>query len=182
MPAYEELARIADEVTDYWALAEAIDAAVTAGAFDLVVIDTHPDKDLCVILALFASTHVLMPASADALSIEGVRQTLNLLADAAEERGSDWEGRLGVVITMYRTMTRLHRTVEAQMRETLPDEYGVHVFKQHVTNSIQVPESQALHKSLYEMDRVLHGAASDYRWLTDEVMGWLKRTSGIGLA
>ena len=179
VPGYDDLTFMSDDEASMNDLSDAIDAAVAEGSFDLVVIDTHPGKEYCVILALEASTHIVMPAVPDSFSIDGVRRTLELLFEIGEEIGEDWAGRLGVAITMCRPMTRLHRTVEAQMRQTLPDEYGVHVFTQHITVSIQIPEAQAMNKSPYEIDRVLHGATRDYRFLTDEVMGWLKHTSGL---
>ncbi len=56
----------------------------TAGVFDLVIIDTAPERHLGTVNALVASTHVLMPFSSDAKALEGLNTTAQAVADIVD--------------------------------------------------------------------------------------------------
>lgn len=173
VPAYEELSYVQREAgVTATSLATAIQRAMDDLNFDVCIIDTHPDKDFCVVSALVAATHVIIPTTADRFGIEGVRQTIGLLSDVSETAGVSWDGRIAAVITLYKTFTNLHASVADQMATELPKS-GVKVFSQRISNNIQIAEAQAEGRSIYDTGRILHGAAAQYDWLVDDIIDWV---------
>lgn len=178
VPAFEELAYVGQELAtdgrpteeDFRALGDAIHRAMDAFDLDACVIDTHPDKDFCVVSALVAATHVIIPTTPDRFGAEGVRQTMDLISDVSEQFGTSWD--IGAVVTLYKPFTRLHTTIADQLDTELP-KAGVKVFRQRISNHVQVAEAQAEGRSLYDTGRVLHGAAAQYDWLVDDIIDWI---------
>jgi chromosome partitioning protein len=56
----------------------------SVSGFDLAIIDTAPERHLGTVNALVASSHVLMPFSADAKALEGLSTTAQSIADIVE--------------------------------------------------------------------------------------------------
>lgn len=155
---------------DEYTLKSRISQAVEAEGFDVVVVDTHPGLSFATISALLAATHIIVPTIPDRLALEGVRQTADYITSLSDAFDLALEEHPAVLITMYRTMTRISRTVSESMRRELP-EWGFKVFPRQVPVAVSIQNAQLEQKSIFD-DSVLRGAAFEYNLLVDEVMKW----------
>lgn len=178
IPAFSDLAEASQEndphtgkPLEYTALDNAIHELGKETLFDLVVIDTHPDRDFCATSAILASSHIVIPVEAEYFAIDGIMQELEFISYLSEISGKSWENRIAIVITKYISNTIIHHDLGDGIEEVFTPK-GIKVFKQRISRRIQIPTAQTNNASIYS-EKVLRGAAAQYMWLCDEVIKWV---------
>lgn len=170
--AYEELDYIRKgDGIDESSLGRAIDAAVAEHGFDIVVIDTHPDKSFCTLAALLAASHIIIPVKPSGTEISGVGMMLSYLRDVGEVYGRSWE--IASVITMCKR-SRLSDEMIAQIRAEFPAQ-GVELLDPAIHHHVMVDRAQSLGESLFKPGAVLRSAAREYDIFVDSVGDWIRR-------
>ncbi len=97
-------------------LRRALRSVAIAAGFDIVIIDTAPERHLGTVNALVAATHVLMPFGADAKALEGLSTTAQAIADITEAELASPQ-ILGCVQVGHDTRLAVSRDARAQVAE-----------------------------------------------------------------
>jgi len=85
--------------------------------YDYILFDTAPSAGGLQERAIWASNLVIIPAATEFLSIDGIRQMAQLLADLTNQRA--WQGTLlGVLPTFYDTVTKHSRVAMQSLKGT----------------------------------------------------------------
>jgi chromosome partitioning protein len=93
-----------------------------AKEYDYILFDTAPSAGGLQERAIWASNLVIIPAATEFLSIDGIRQMAQLMADLTNKRG--WHGTLlGVLPTFHDTVTKHSRIAMQSLRGT----FGEHL-------------------------------------------------------
>ena len=130
-----------------------------------VVIDCCPLLNVLSLNAIFAADLLLIPVSADFLSLKGAEQVeraLNALEPVFKHRL-----RRRYLLTRYDARRRMTQAVEERMRETLrPDEICATVIRENV----KLAESPAIGLDIFRHAPESRGA-NDYAAVYDELLG-----------
>jgi len=130
-----------------------------------IVIDCCPLLNVLSLNAIFAATLVVVPVSADFLSLRGAEQVeraLNALEPVLKRRLPR-----RYVLTRYDARRRMSEAVEARMREVLrPDEICV----TRIRENVKLAESPAVELDIFRHAPGSRGA-HDYAALYEELLG-----------
>lgn len=179
---YEDLVTVADATMPDGSpiapdmLDSRVQASMESGGFDFAVIDTHPDADFLAVSSLMAATHVIIPAEPETFAVEGISQELDVMDSVTTNVGVDWDGRTAVLITKVDRRRNLHRDMADGIARAFEDDDRVRVLKNRIRLTALVADQQSQGRSIYEGQSVFHGAVSNYDWLCDEVLDWVKQT------
>ncbi|MDP1898227.1 MAG: ParA family protein, partial [Sulfurimicrobium sp.] len=127
-----------------------------------IVIDCCPMLNVLSLNAIFASGRVLVPISADFLSVKGALQlegTLKALEHVVKKR---IERRY--VVTRYDSRRRMSREILVQLRERFGDE----LCSVHISENVSLAESPAYNKDIFTHAPHSQGA-KDYDALLTEL-------------
>lgn len=115
--------------------------------YDYILIDCRPSLDHLIMNALAAADSVIIPVKAHFLSLDTLRQTLELIAYVRKRINPALEIE-GILLTMYQEHTNLCRGI----RQELDAAYGmdVPVFEETVHYSIKVAELPAYGQTVYQ--------------------------------
>ena len=170
--AYEELDLLRNGGgLDEFSLRNTLEREISKHGFDACVIDTHPDKSFCVLSALLAATHVIIPTRPTGNDLTGVQMMVGYLNDLAQTYGKDWIGKIGSVVTICRR-TKFADGITAQIKDVFPKQ-GIKVFEPVIHQYQEVDTAQSEGRSLFREGAVMRNAAGEYRWLAKEVGSWL---------
>lgn len=128
-----------------------------------LVIDCCPMLNVLSLNAIFASGKVLVPISADFLSVKGAVQlesTLKALEHVVKKR---IERRY--VVTRYDARRRMSREIVAQLRER----FGAELCATHISENVSLAESPAYNKDVFTHAPQSQGA-KDYDALITELV------------
>jgi chromosome partitioning protein len=127
-----------------------------------VLLDCCPTLGVLTLNALIASDRVLMPVSADFLSLEGVHK-LNAALDVLEARlGKRFERR--VVVTRFDS----RRKLSYQIYRMLEEQFNGLLCESVITETVSLAEAPMHGKDIFAYSASSQGA-TDYRALTDEL-------------
>jgi chromosome partitioning protein len=127
-----------------------------------VLLDCSPAMGVLSLNALVAADRVLLPVSADYLSVEGANR-LSAALDVLESRlGKRFVRR--IVVTRFDARRRLAFDIHAMLRERFGDQVCDTVIKE----SVSLAESPMHGQDIFAFARHSQGAA-DYRALTEEL-------------
>ena len=135
-------------------------------AYDVVVIDTPPTLGTLLVNALTASDEVIIPMSADILSLQGLYQ----LAETIDQVKSFCNRGLkvtGILITKYSGRTVLARDIKETI-EAKCAELGIPVLNTVIRDGVAVREAQTTQESLFAY-APNSNPAKDYLQLFDEI-------------
>lgn len=135
------------------------------GNFDLIVIDTPPTMGEIQNNALYASTGLIIPLAADAFSLQGLYQVMDIAQHI--QQGNPALKVLGVVITQYDPRPKINRF----MRDTI-EEKGAAAgapLLEEIRNGVAIREAMAMQTSLYQY-APQSKPAEDYRKLYNLIM------------
>lgn len=128
-----------------------------------VLIDCCPMLNVLSLNAIFASGKVLIPVSADHLSLKGAQQLENTLRALEHVLKKRVERRY--VLTRFDPRRKIARDIAEQMRERFGDE----LCENRITENVALAESPACNRDIFAHAPNSAGA-KDYEFLLDELM------------
>ena len=134
--------------------------------WDFVFMDCPPSLGMLSISALAACERLLVPVSAEVLSLSGVAQLLKTVEAVKERLNSDLT-IAGFLVCRVDVRTRHGLDVDAQLR----DRFGDEVYKTIVRENVRLTECPSFGQPITQYQSGSAGA-EDYRGLAKE---WLKR-------
>ena len=109
VPGNAETAGIVGNTTDSFALFNKLEEV--EDAFDFVFIDTAPTRSTLHAMLYLASDHIVIPTQLEAMSFDGIKQTLQSLQRFSNQRrnmGLREISLIGLIPNMFRRTTGLH--------------------------------------------------------------------------
>ena len=144
------------------------DALQGLSGYDYVLLDCPPSLGIITINALSVADSVIIPASADTLSLKALAQLWPTIQAIREHTNKALRIR-GIVITRYNSRAILSReAVEmiAQQAEVM----GTKVYDTKIRQGVSLQEAQAMQVDIFEY-APKSGVAQDYKALTNEIIG-----------
>lgn len=136
-------------------------------SYDFMVIDTPPNLGILSLNAFLASSHVIVPTSADSFSMKGIRLLKQALDEVAEETEKDISVA-GLLLTKYTDRTNVARLLEKSVNAAA-GLLGTEVFKSRIRQATVLQESQVAKASLFDYAPKAPVAA-DYQAFIDELL------------
>jgi chromosome partitioning protein len=140
--------------------------APVAPGYDAVLLDCPPYLGLLTVNALAAAQRVIVPLSADFLSMQGLRALVRTILQVS----SDLNYRLaleGVLLTRVER-TAMARAVEADLRQALDGSGVGRVFQTTIPKNVEIAEAAANRSSVLAYSPRSAGAEA-YRALAQEI-------------
>jgi chromosome partitioning protein len=181
-PATEELTHAQLSIVDKPGREMVLRRALRAvrGSYDLAIIDTAPERQLGTVNALVASTHVLMPFTADAKALEGLSTTAQSVADIVDAELATTQ-ILGCVQVGHDTRLAVSRDA----REQVVAAWRELVFDTALRVNSSFVICAAAHQSIFEIEesgRPPRRGSDDVRALTREICTRLDRAASKAAA
>jgi len=134
--------------------------------YDAVIIDTPPSLGVLTLNAATAADAVIIPAQADVLSVEGVKQLGTTLAWIRATTNPDLNV-CGVLICRYRAQTRA-AGIYTKSLKVLAEALGGSLIQTRIRECVKIQEAAAFKRSIYDHAPRSNGAA-DYAAATEEI-------------
>lgn len=135
--------------------------------YDFIVIDTPPALGMLTINALTAADGVIIPAGADAYSIQGIAD-LNATIETVKARSNPNLHIAGILLTRYSWRAILSRDLAAVIAETAAA-LNTKVFDTRIREGVAIREAQAMQQSVFSY-APRSNPAKDYTAFLDEVL------------
>lgn len=119
--------------------------------YDYILMDTNPSLMALTVNSLCASDYVLVPAIAERISLEAVKELWDTIQNLNHFNRSHKIQIAGILLTRYKANTVIAKEYRGQL-EKLAKMMGTVVFKTTIRDSISVSEYTAEEKNLYEYD------------------------------
>lgn len=145
IPASQFLASV--DIGNY-ALSNAIEGVKEA--YDVIIIDTPPTLSTLVINALTASDALVIPALADAYSLQGLGQLRNTIEAVQEATNPDLT-IAGILLTKYDKRKVLTRTISKMLQDTA-ERLNTKVFNAKIREAVAITEAQAMQQDILRYD------------------------------
>lgn len=172
IPASPSLA-VADivlkDVGKEYRLKETIAAVCDGGKYDFCVIDTPPSLGILTINALTAADGVVIPAQADAFSLQGIQGVRETIATVRKYCNGALR-EYGILLTRFSSRTCISRNV-AEYLEGLKG--GLRVFATRIRECTAVKEAQTARKGLFDY-APNSNATKDYHDFVTELKGAMR--------
>lgn len=136
--------------------------------YDFILIDCPPSLGILTVNALTAADSVIIPAGADAYSIQGVMQ-LAKTVDTIRKYANKKLQIKGILLTQYNPRTTLSQNVLEALTATA-EKLDTKVFTAKIRSSTKVKEAQTIKKDLFT-HAPRAGVTADYNLLIDEILG-----------
>lgn len=142
--------------------------------YDFIIIDTPPAVATLTTNAMMASDYIIIPASPESYSIDGLVQ-LNESIRAIQTHGVKDKNLkiLGILLTRYRKGTRLTADM-AEIIKVVAQRIGTHTFNQVIRENMAIKEAQAAKNSIFDYNARSNGAV-DYKVFVSEVLAAIKK-------
>lgn len=141
------------------------------GAFDYIVLDTPPALGVLTVNSLVACDYLVIPAQADALSMQGIAQLYDTF-DAVRTYHNPELKALGIVLTRFDNRTILTRRM-AELFIDAARRYGTTVLKSTLRETIVIKEAQAQQLDLFDY-APRSNAAVDCMAVTEELLSRMR--------
>lgn len=135
--------------------------------YDVIVIDTPPALGILAVNALTASDSVVVPAQADAYSLQGIGMLHQTVLAVRRYCNSDLKIS-GILITRYSSRAILTRQMTQMMEDTAEKLHTV-VYRTKIRECIALKEAQAAQQSIFEY-APKSNASIDYNAFIDELL------------
>lgn len=112
------------------------EALLGANGYDYALIDAPPSVSMLSLNALVAARHLIIPVTAEYLSLPGFLRMMELVGQIQKEHNPEL-ALLGVLITMLDRRTNLARQVERELRES----FDGPVFATTIPRSVRAAEA-----------------------------------------
>lgn len=137
------------------------------GNYDFIIIDTPPALSLVTINAFTAANGVIIPAGADAYSLQGIGQLYDTI-QTVQSRLNPALKILGILLTRYSGRAILSRDLAEVITETAAN-LKTQVFKTRIREAIAIKEAQAMRTDIFTY-APKSNPAKDYSSLLDEIL------------
>ena len=121
------------------------------GSYDVIIIDPPPSLGTLTINALVASDYAIIPIQPHYLSVQGLKNIVEVIGLVQERLNPALEGYT-ILVTQYNKRRILHR----QIYDMVASSYGV--FNTPVRDNISIAEAPAVGKDIFAYNPKSHGA------------------------
>lgn len=135
--------------------------------YDYILIDCPPSLGILTINALTAATSCIVPAQADAYSLQAIGQLAQTL-DAIRQHTNPALSLKGILITRYSGRAILRREV-SEMLQDAAAQLHTRVFDTRIRECIAIGEAQIVKRDIFSY-APRSNAAADYTAFTQEVI------------
>lgn len=143
-------------------LKEALDGLEKA--YDYVLIDCSPSLNILTLMALTASTGLIIPIAAQYMPLDGMAQLLPTV-ELVKKRLNKGLSIDGVIITMYDS----RRSLDKEIIEAVKGKFPTQTFKTVVKNNSKLAEAPTFGKDIFEYEPKSAGAEA-YRAIAKEII------------
>jgi chromosome partitioning protein len=147
-----------------YGLRRALTALDIQNKYDWVLIDCPPSLGMLTQNGIVASSYLVIPTEPKMYAFAGMDTLNKMVAELAKEYQFEVDV-LGVLLTMYEKRTRLHKTIEAVIRER----FGAKVFDTVIYRNVRLSESEIEGKPIIQFDKSASGAIN-YEAVAEEVL------------
>lgn len=168
IPSSMFLASIDSRITDQMARPYRLQDALKElkGGYDYVLVDTPPALGTLTNNALVAANHVIIPAQADILSLQGVSQLYETIESVKEHANPDLKVS-GIVLTRFQGRANLTKELVI-LFDAAAKQLKTVVFNSRIREAIAIKEAQAAHTDVFKHDSKSN-ASIDYAQLIKEI-------------
>lgn len=135
--------------------------------YDYAIIDTARDLNNATINALTGTDYLIIPATTDSFSQEGLITLLNIAGVIKQYTNKDLK-IVGVLLTMYNDRSNINRAFKEEIKATA-EQYNTKVFNTFIRSNVSIKESQALKEPITTY-APKSNANIDYLNFTDELL------------
>lgn len=135
---------------------------------DYVIIDTPPALGILTVNALTAADFLLIPAQADAYSLQGISM-LHDTVQAVRTYCNPSLKVLGILLCRYNSRTIISRDM-ASLLDRAAERTGTRLLQTRIRECSAIKEAQAMQEDIFTY-APKSNAAADYRALLDELQG-----------
>lgn len=139
--------------------------APIASSYDVIVIDTPPTLGVATVNALVASNGVIIPATADVYSVQGIGQLFQTV-EAVRRYSNPFIKIRGILVTRHSDRTIIGREV-AGILSQVATRIRTKMYGRAIRECVDIRSAQFNRRSIYDFAPDSH-AAEDYMALTDE--------------
>lgn len=167
IPAHRGLEAIAEVFVDVgkeYKLKEAIEPI--ASDYDFIIIDTPPSISVLTVNALTAANEIIIPAQADLLSYEGMKQLVDVCKTVQKYTNPTLK-IAGILLTRYNARSVISRDMLNNFSQ-YAESIGTKVFATQIRETTAIKEAQALRENLFTY-APKSNAAKDYNALINEL-------------
>lgn len=144
------------------------DALQGLSGYDYILLDCPPSLGIITVNALTAADSIIIPASADTLSLKALSQLWPTIQAIREHTNKGLRIK-GIVITRYNARAILSREA-VEMIEQQAEVMGTKVYDTKIRQGVSLQEAQAMQVDIFEY-APKSNVAQDYRSLTKEIIG-----------
>lgn len=135
--------------------------------YDFAILDTPPALDTLTVNALTAASWVVIPAQADAYSLDGVTDLAATIQAIREYTNPDLK-IAGILLMRYNPRTPISKIIREDA-EAMVAELDTKVFRAWIREATVIKESQAVKQSLFAYAPSAK-VAYDYRFFIEELL------------
>lgn len=135
--------------------------------YDYLIIDTPPALGMLTVMAMTASTGIIIPAQADVFSLQGIIQ-LNATIQAVQEHTNPDLKVKGILLTRFNARTILGRDIE-EATAKMAGEMGTKLYKAKIRECIAIKEAQISQQDIFSYSPGSN-ASKDYKALVNELI------------
>lgn len=132
--------------------------------YDYVLIDCSPSLNILTLMALTASTSLIIPIAAQYMPLDGMAQLLPTV-ELVKKRLNKGLDVGGVIITMYDN----RRSLDKEIVEAVKKKFPTQTFKTVVKNNSKLAEAPTFGKDIFEYDPKSAGAEA-YNAIAQEII------------
>ena len=134
------------------------------GMYDYILIDCRPSLGNLMLNALTACNEVYIPVQSEFLALAGLAQLTNTINIVKRNLNPDVK-ITGVLITRYKTRTKLSKEVYNKAKELYPQA----IFKTPVRDVVDIAEAPTAGTDIFHYNKRSNGA-KDYLSIVDEII------------
>lgn len=144
------------------------DAVSEVDDYDYIVIDTAPSLSVVLYNTLIAADEVIIPVTADAYSLQGLRQLYDTIK-AVQKRQNKNLKIAGLLLVKYSGRSKHERQVFEDLN-SIAEEMGTKLFETRIRECVKTKEAQTAKKLLTEYAPKCN-TMLDYYEFADELLG-----------
>lgn len=152
------------DIDGLYRLSDAIDEVKD---YDYIVIDTAPSLSVVLYNSLIAADEVIIPVTADAYSIQGLRQLYSTIKSVQKRQNKNLR-IAGLLLVKYSGRSNLERSVSEDL-ESIAAEMGTKLFETKIRECIKTKEAQTAKKLLTDYAPKCN-TMIDYNAFADELL------------